>query len=67
MLQACFANLAIAILDGAHRKPYGKPIVAAPVVNTNAVNRSAPDLFPVSIMLKEQFIPAQKKSGALSM
>jgi hypothetical protein len=33
MLQACFANLAIAIFDGAHRKPYGKPLVAAPVVN----------------------------------
>jgi len=30
MLQACFANLSIATLDGAHRKPYGKPFVTAP-------------------------------------
>jgi hypothetical protein len=27
--EACFANLAIAILDGAHRKPNGKPFIAA--------------------------------------
>jgi hypothetical protein len=31
------------------------------------VNRSAPELFLVTIMLKEPFIPAQKKSAALSM
>jgi hypothetical protein len=31
------------------------------------VNRSAPDLFPVTIMLKEPFIAAQNKSAALSM
>ena len=42
MLEACFANLAIAILDGARPTLYGKPFVAAPGVNTNGVNRSAP-------------------------
>jgi hypothetical protein len=31
------------------------------------VNSSAPELFPVTIMLKEPFIPAQKKIVALSM
>jgi hypothetical protein len=31
VLQAFFANLSVATLDGAHRKPYGKPFVAAPV------------------------------------
>jgi hypothetical protein len=35
-------------------------------VNQKMVNRSAPELFPVTIMLKEPFIPAQKKIVALS-
>jgi hypothetical protein len=39
---------------------------AAPGVNTKMVNRSAAELFPVSVMLKEPFIPAQKRSAALS-
>ena len=51
MLQACFANLAHAYLDGARRTPYGKPFVAAPGVNTKGVNRSAPDLFLVQFIL----------------
>jgi hypothetical protein len=52
MLQVCFANLSIA--DGAHRE--GKPFVAAPVVNSNMVNRSAPDLFPLICLVKKSYI-----------
>ena len=58
MRQAFFANLSIAILDGAHRKSYGKPLVAAPVVNPKLVNGSEPDLFPLTIVLNKHFIPA---------
>jgi len=31
------------------------------------VNRSAPELFPLTIMLKEPFIAAQQESAAPSM
>jgi hypothetical protein len=31
------------------------------------VNSNAPELFPVTIMLKDPFIPALKESGAPSM
>jgi hypothetical protein len=48
----------IAILDGACRTPHGKPSVAAPSVNLKLVNRSAPDLFPLTIVLNKHFIPA---------
>ena len=41
--------------------------MAAPSVNMKMVNRSAQDLFPVTIMLKEPFIAAQSKSAALSI
>jgi hypothetical protein len=36
----------------------GKLFVAAPGVNTQVVNRTAADLFPLTIMLYYQFIPA---------
>jgi hypothetical protein len=63
MLQACFANRAFAVLDGAHRKPYCKPFVAAPAVNSKMVNRSAPDLFPAMGLVKKSFIPREKWSA----
>jgi hypothetical protein len=47
MLQARFANMAIAIPDGARGAPFGKMFVVAPGFNTNVVNRRAPDLFLV--------------------
>ncbi|HWJ18614.1 MAG TPA: hypothetical protein VNR65_07805, partial [Geobacterales bacterium] len=36
----------------------GKRFVAAPSVHTNVVNASAPDLFPLTIVLNKHFIPA---------
>jgi hypothetical protein len=56
--------------QGAKPSANGKWIVAVACAgrafNRNRVKRSAPELFPVTIMLKEPFIPA-KKSGGLSM
>jgi hypothetical protein len=49
------------------RQSGGRQCVAAPGFNTNVVNRSAPELFLVTIMLKEPFIQAQRKIVALSM
>ena len=46
------------ILKGAWRTPNGKPFVAAPGLNTKLVNRSAPELFPVTNLINKQFIPA---------
>jgi hypothetical protein len=54
-------------LDGARRPTLGKHFVAAPSVNMKVVNRRALNLFPVTIMLKERFTAAQKKSAAPSM
>jgi hypothetical protein len=67
LLPACFTILATAILDGARCAVYGEPFVAAPSVNMKMVNRSAQDLFPVTIMLKEPFIVARNKSAVFSM
>jgi hypothetical protein len=35
---------------------------AAPVVNTNVVNKSAPDLFPVIGLVKKSYIRREKWS-----
>jgi hypothetical protein len=49
----CFASLSKAMLDGVYRKLHGKPFVAARAVNSKMVNRSAPDLFPLTIVLNK--------------
>jgi hypothetical protein len=58
----CFRHaspiIEIALSDGTHRKAYGKPLVSAPAVNPKLVNGSAPDLFPLTIVLNKHFIPA---------
>jgi len=67
MLQAFFANLSIAILDGAYREPHGQPFVAAPVVNSKMVNGSAPDLFRSPLCLTSiEFLPQYLPAVALS-
>jgi len=43
--------------------PFSTPALRLP----DRVNRIAPELFPVIIMLKDTFILAKKKSAALSM
>ena len=53
-----------AILDGARRPANGKLFVAAPSVNTNVVNRSAPDLFPAICMLKKSSIRRETRGAA---
>ena len=44
--------------------PIGKRFVAAPRVNTNVVNRSAPEFFPAECMLKKSFIRRETRSAA---
>jgi hypothetical protein len=57
MLPAFFANLSLAISDGARRKPYGKPFSWPPAINSKMVNGSALDLFPLTNVLNKYFIP----------
>ena len=49
-----------------NRKPYGKPFVAAAAVNMNRVNRSAPDLFPATCLVKKSFIRREMRCPAPS-
>jgi hypothetical protein len=45
-------------LDDAPRTPARKQFVVGPVVNAKLVNGSAPDLFPLTLVLNKHFIPA---------
>jgi hypothetical protein len=53
--------------DGAKTTAARKRLVAAPGINTNVVNRGAPDLFPVMSLVKKEFSPREGGSAAPSM
>ncbi len=58
-LQACFGNLSICHLWTASIVSLMvNRSFAAPSVNTKVVNRSAPELFPLTLVLNNHFIPA---------
>ena len=57
MHEACFANPPFHLGRRSTRGLW-KIVVLAPSFTTNVVNRSAPDLFPLTIVLNKHFIPA---------